>query len=104
MGRRAGLSHAGVPLTNVYPYTRDGRLLQDLLLYDSRGRPLTVGRGDTNPNRRILQTASGRRLYHSFPIRYFEPGTRRVARPNAAPGVATPRIATPPLRAAERRR
>jgi hypothetical protein len=33
----------------------------------------------------------------AFPVRYFEPGTNRVADPQAAPPLAPPRLATPPL-------
>ena len=94
----ADLAYDGRRLTNVYPYTRDGRLLQDVLLYDSAGRPLDVAPGERAGNRRVLRTADGRILYNSFPIRYFEPGTREVERPGAGPSVQTPRILTPPLR------
>ena len=93
----AGLALDGVPVTNVYPYTRDGRLLHDVLLYDSAGRALDVGVGSADPHRRLLRTAGGRALFNSFPIRYYEPGTMRVARPNAAPAIRTPRVVTPRL-------
>ena len=44
----------------------------------------------------------GQPIYNSFPIRYFEPGTRTVAHPDASPPVHVPRIATPNLRRAGR--
>jgi hypothetical protein len=91
-----GLANSGAPVENIYPYSRDGHLLQDVLLYDAAGNPITVG-GEADPARRILRTPAGAPLFNSFPIRYFEPGTARVAHPNAGPAVKTPHIATPPL-------
>jgi hypothetical protein len=35
-------------------------------------------------------------LYNAFPIRYYEPGTVRVAHPNAAPPVKTPTVLASP--------
>ena len=91
-----GLWYGGVRVDNVYPYSRDGKLLHDVLLYDGVGRPLEL-RG-TDPNRRLLLGVDGEPIFNVFPIRYFEPGTRRVERPGAAPQVELPEIATPPLR------
>jgi hypothetical protein len=93
-----GLANAGSPVLNIYPYSRDGRLLHDVLLYDAFGNPLEIGHnGVADPNRRFLRTPVGAVLFNSFPIRYYEPGTTRVARPNAGPVVRVPRIATPAL-------
>ena len=99
----AGLVYDGMPVRNLYPYSRDGRLLHDVLLYNSFGRPIEIGAGAVDPERRVLRTATGTPIYNSFPIRYYEPGTKRVARPNAGPRVETPRLVTPPLRARARR-
>jgi hypothetical protein len=94
-----GLASDGTPVRNIYPYSRDGRLLHDVLLYDENGTPLAIGGPNApDPNRRLLVTARGNLLFNSFPIRYFEPGTRRVAHPNAGPRVRTPALLTPPLR------
>lgn len=92
-----GLSYDGIPIDNIYPYTRDGQLLHDVLLYDSVGRPLDVRPGAYDPDRRLLETADGTPIFNSFPVRYFEPGTTRVERPDAAPLVKIPEIETPPL-------
>ena len=100
----AGLVHDGERVRNIYPYSRDGRLLHDVLLYDADGRPLNVGAGVPDPDRRVLRTRGNRAIFNSFPIRYYEPGTRRVARPNAGPRIRAPRIVTPPLRIAPARR
>lgn len=93
-----GLAYDGVPIDNVYPYTRDGKLLHDVLLYDGRGRPIEIAsnRGD-DPNRRFVVSNGNRQLFNVFPIRYYEPGTKRVERPNAAPYIEHPLVVTPPL-------
>ena len=93
-----GLAYDGQPVTNIYPFTRDGTLLHDVLLYDQNGQPLDVAsnRG-LDPDRRFVTTNGNRPLFNVFPIRYYEPGTRTVARPNAAPYVEHPFVVTPPL-------
>jgi hypothetical protein len=91
-----GLVYNGAPVSNIYPYTRHGRLLHDVLLYDGAGRPLAIV-GAADPRRRVLHTPGGDPVFNAFPIRYYDAGTRRVSRPNAAPHVALPRIVTPPL-------
>jgi hypothetical protein len=98
-----GLAYNGAPLDNIYPYSRDGHLLHDVLLYSSSGAPLNLRATSHDPLRRILRTKSGARIYNSFPVRYFQPGTSTVLRPNAGPAVKAPRVATPPLRIKHRR-
>jgi len=93
-----GLAYDGVRVDNVYPFSRDGRLLHDVLLFDGAGRPLEIGGPATaDPDRRPLLARDGRQVYNAFPIRYFEPGTQEVAHPDAIPPVAIPDIVTPPL-------
>ncbi len=87
------------PVTNIYPYTRDGRLLHDVLLFDQNGQPLSVMPGDTDPTRRVLTGPGGVRIFNSYPLRYYTPGTTRVANPNAAPVLAAPSLFTPPATA-----
>jgi hypothetical protein len=99
-----GLAYNGAPVDNVYPYTRDGRLLHDVLLYTGAGTPLNISTSAYDPYRRILHTKAGARVYNAFPVRYYEPGTRVVLRPNAGPRVKVPRIATPPLPVQKQRR
>jgi hypothetical protein len=93
----AGLSYDGVAIDNVYPYDRAGRPLYDVRLYDSFGKPLDWGRNFENEDRRMVRDADGATVFNSFPIRYYVPGTKRVANPQAAPPLATPRLTTPPL-------
>jgi hypothetical protein len=82
-------------ITNIYPYTRDGRLLHDVLLFDQDGQPLSLMPGDTDPTRRVLTGPGGVRIFNSYPLRYFDPGTTRVGNPNAAPALAPPSLFTP---------
>jgi hypothetical protein len=96
-----GLTVRGEEVRNIYPYDRDGKLLLDVLLYDDQGRPLDIGAQDpqTDPLRRYVFGKTGEPLRNAFPIRYFEPGTSKVADPDAAPkNIVTPEIATPPLK------
>jgi hypothetical protein len=93
-----GIAYYGQPVTNIYPFTRDGKLLHDVLLYAQDGQPLDVpGNRGLDPDRRFVTTNGNRALFNVFPIRYYEPGTRRVARPNAAPYIEHPFVVTPPL-------
>jgi hypothetical protein len=93
-----GLWNGGVRVDNIYPFSRDGKLLHDVLLYDGAGRPLEIptARG-LDPDRRYVVTNGNKPLFNVFPIRYYEPGTRRVERPNAVPYVELPLVLTPPL-------
>ncbi len=93
-----GVSNNGTRVDNIYPFSRDGKLLHDVLLYDGAGRPIEVpsNRG-LDPDRRYVVTNGNKPLFNVFPIRYYEPGTRRVERPNAMPYVELPLLLTPPL-------
>lgn len=93
-----GLIYDGQPVRNVYPFSRQGRLLHDVLLYDDLGRPLEIPTTrELDPDRRVVVTNGNRPLFNAFPIRYYEPGTKRVARPNAAPRIELPLVLTPAL-------
>jgi hypothetical protein len=99
----SGLSYHGAPVENIYPFGRDGRPLYDVLLYDQNGVAIDVGGPSPgDPNRRLLSTLHGSQLFNSFPIRYYQPGTTRVANPSAGPRRRAPRVATPPLKTARR--
>ena len=91
-----GLAMNGLPVRNLYAYSREGTPLFDVLLYDESGRPISV-LSDDDSSRRVLTDVNGIEIFNSFPIRYFEPGTRTVARPELAPPVTVPNVATPPL-------
>jgi uncharacterized membrane protein len=92
-----GLAYNGTPLFNIYPYDRNGRRLSDVRLYDSAGAPIDVRSVVPDPQRRLLRTVNGKVIFNAFPIRYYEPGTKRVANPNAGPPIRSLRVATPAL-------
>ena len=93
-----GLWNGGVRVDNIYPFSRDGKLLHDVLLYDGAGRPIDIPSDRSeDPDRRFVVTNGNGLLLNVFPIRYYEPGTRRVERPNAMPYVELPLVLTPPL-------
>jgi hypothetical protein len=98
----AGLTYNGALVENIYPFGRDGRPLYDVLLYDQNGVPIDIGEPGADPTRRLLVTAHGSNLFNSFPIRYFEAGTMRVAQPAAGPRKRAPQVATPPLKVPRR--
>jgi hypothetical protein len=94
----SGLVYEGNPVTNVYPFDRKGHLLHDVFLYDQTGMPLDIpGDPSSDPNRRFLRAKDGDTLFNAFPIRYFQPGTRKVANPDAGPRVDVPALVTRPL-------
>jgi hypothetical protein len=93
-----GLQLDGRRVMNIYPYSRDGKLLHDVLLYDDVGRPIQLGLGP-DPLRRSTRAVHGQVIANVYPIRYFAPGTypRRVSHPNASPRERVPKIVTPAL-------
>ena len=93
----AGPSYNGAPVQNIYAFDRQGRLLQDVRLFDQDGQPLEIGADPADPNRRTVQTRAGNPAFNAFPIRYFEPGTKRVAHPAAGTPVHPSPLATKPL-------
>jgi hypothetical protein len=92
-----GLTYDGEPVRNVYPYDRRGRLLHDVRLFGDGGRPLDIGAAGGDPTRRPVLTADGEAL-NAFPIRYYDPGTPKVANPDAGPSVDAKPITTEPLK------
>jgi hypothetical protein len=98
-----GLLYNGAPVSNIFPYSRGGRLLHDVFLYTGAGTPLDVSTTAYDPYRRIPQTKTGTPVFNAFPLRYYEPGTRAVLHPNAGPKVKVPRLATPPVTSPQRR-
>ncbi|MBA3384939.1 MAG: hypothetical protein H0T20_09850 [Actinobacteria bacterium] len=92
-----GLAVDGVPIRDVYPYSRNGTLLFDILHFDENGNPVNILSGADDTSRRILADENGMQYFNSFPIRYFDPGTKTVGRPRLAPPIRLPSIVTPPL-------
>ena len=73
------------PVTNIYPYSQDGKPLTNILLYDQDGRPLGVQQGE--PNTTYPMGADGKAITNAYPL------TQRHQ--NGDPVVA-PRVAFPP--------
>jgi hypothetical protein len=93
----SGLVSDGDPVENVYAFDREGRLLHDVRLFDQNGRPLVIGADGQDPNRRAVRTRAGKLAFNAFPIRYFEPGTKRVADPAAGVPAHPSPLTTKPL-------
>ena len=72
-------------VTNVYPYSKDGRPLKDVLLYDQNGRPLVPEKTDI-----VIDVPNGP---DGLPIPNAYPLSERQA--NGDP-VVPPRVALPP--------
>ena len=92
-----GLAYNGDPIKNVYPYDRRGRLLHDVRLFGDGGRPLDIGEVGGDLTRRPVPTVDGEAL-NAFPIRYYAPGTHKVANPEAVPTVDAQPLTTEPLK------
>jgi hypothetical protein len=76
---------AGGALTNIYPYSQDGKPLTNVLLYDQDGQPVTVGKSEAQTSYPI--GADGKAITNAYPL------TQRHL--NGDPVVA-PRVAFPP--------
>ena len=72
-------------VTNIYPYSQDGKPLTNVLLYDQDGRPVTVQQGEPQTSYPI--GADGKAIINAYPL------TQRHM--NGDP-VAAPRVAFPP--------
>ena len=82
-------AYAAGPLTNIYPYSQDGKPLTNVLLYDQDGRPLTVEQSEAQTSYPI--GADGKAITNAYPL------TQRHLNgdPVVAPRVAFPPWATP---------
>jgi hypothetical protein len=92
-----GFVYDGQPVENIYAFDRQGRLLKDVRLFDQYGRALGIGGTGQDPNRRKVRTRDGKVVFNAFPIRYFEPGTKRVAKPAAGAPARPGALRTRPL-------
>ncbi|HEX3507222.1 MAG TPA: hypothetical protein VHW94_02420 [Candidatus Dormibacteraeota bacterium] len=71
--------------TNIYPYSRDGQPLRDVLLYDQDGKPIVAA--DSGLVTNVPIGADGLPIQNAYPLTQSDP--------NGAPVVA-PRVALPP--------
>jgi uncharacterized membrane protein len=78
----------GPGVSNIYPYTKDGKPLKDVLLYDQNGRPLTIGWAkDPGVITEYPVAADGRSITNEYPL--------NQRHQNGDP-VLPPRVAFPP--------
>jgi hypothetical protein len=78
----------GPGFSNIYPYTKDGKPLKDVLLYDQNGKPLTIGWGkDAGVITEYPVAADGRSIPNEYPL--------NQRHQNGDP-VLPPRVAFPP--------
>ena len=85
-----GLSdaHAAMPVTNLYPYSSDGKPLDGVLLYDQNGKPYVI---DANGYGIITQyptSADGLPIMNEYP--------QRQTQTDGSP-VVPPRVTLPPV-------
>ena len=72
-------------LTNIYPYSKEGKALNDVLLYDQNGRPLIADKGDVVTD--VPTGADGLPIPNAYPLKQRDS--------NGLP-VLPPRVALPP--------
>ena len=82
----AGYYYPG--FTNIYPYTKDGKPLKDVLLYDQNGKPLMPAKSGVMTDYPI--GADGQPIPNSYPL--------NQRHPNGDP-ILPPRVALPPTSA-----
>ena len=92
---RNGVFASGSQVRNLYAFDAQGHLLTDVRIYTDEGIPLDLELGQ-DATRRIIFDVTGHAVENSYPIRYFEPGTRTVAHPAAAPQVLAPPLVPAP--------
>jgi hypothetical protein len=92
-----GLRFNGTPVGNIFPFDASGQPLDDVLLYRSNGQALNVDAYRIDPKRRYLVAPNGRRLYNSFPVRFYTRNTQQVAKGWIRPSVHIPKLQIPPL-------
>jgi hypothetical protein len=85
----AGYCSAGT-FSNIYPYTRDGRPLKDILLYDQFGCPLTISLKYPAVITNYPIGEDGRRITNEYPLDQRRPNGDRIP----APWVALPPSST----------
>jgi hypothetical protein len=72
------------PVTNIFPYSRDGRPLDDVLLYDQNGNPLTLASGGPDLITEFPAGADGQPIDNAYPLRQRHLNGDPVQRPRVA--------------------
>ena len=76
--------------TNIYPYSKDGQPLKDVLLYDQDGRPVIPGANGLVTD--VPLGADGLPIPNAYPLNQRDP--------SGAP-ILPPRVALPPMQAGQ---
>ncbi|HKV30494.1 MAG TPA: hypothetical protein VJT14_05710 [Candidatus Dormibacteraeota bacterium] len=89
----------GDALTNIYPYSRDGKPLPDVLLYDQEGRPLTPSPNVGDVTTEYPVGADGQPITNAYPLRQQHLNGDPVSAPRVAlpPWPSASPTATPPM-------
>ncbi|MDQ6885363.1 MAG: hypothetical protein M3077_14185 [Candidatus Dormibacteraeota bacterium] len=77
----------GGVVTNIYPYSKDGTPLTDVLLFDQNGQPLSVDSKAGGVESTYSLGADGQPITNAYPL---------TQRNIGGPPVARPRVALPP--------
>lgn len=77
----------GGVVTNIYPYSKEGKPLTDVLLFDQNGQPLTVDSKAGGVESTYPLGADGQPITNAYPL---------TQRNIGGPPVARPRVAVPP--------
>jgi hypothetical protein len=80
--------------TNIYPYTKDGKPLKDILLYDQNGKPLSPAKSGVVTDYPI--GADGQPIANSYPLNQRHPNGDPILPPRVAlPPTTSPTTTTP---------
>src|SRR5438105_1293687 len=88
--------YAGAPLTNIYPYSRDGKPLGDVLLYDQNGNPLALAGRDPDLSTSFPTGADGQPITNAYPLTQRHGNGDPVSRPRRAIPPWPPAASTSP--------
>ncbi len=81
-------AYAAGPMTNIYPYSKDGKPLEGVLLYDQDGRPVTVSAEGNGLITQYVTAADGQPIMNEYPLSQTTVDGAKVV---------APRVAIPPL-------
>jgi uncharacterized membrane protein len=97
-----GVAGSSGPVTNIYPYAKDGTPLHDVLLYDQNGQPIVLGVQFADAGgaliRRYPYALDGQAIQHVYPQDQAVQDSSSyppVIRRQPVPRVVVPQFATP---------
>ena len=79
-----GTSFSAGQVTNIYPYTQDGKPLTNVLLYDQDGRPVTLPSNGPDPITQYPMGADGQPITNAYPLKQQHPDGSFLVPPRAA--------------------